>query len=207
MRVIQAKSAGFCYGVRRAVELAEKAVEAGPVVMLGPIIHNDHVIAALRDKGAVCVESVEEVPEGATVLIRSHGEPQWVYEALKAKNATILDATCPNVSQIHKIVAEAEARGRIPVIVGTPTHPEVTAIAGWCRNSGGVSDPDTQKECVKNTGPLSPKPQRQEKKKKNAWKKQKKSVQTPKYLIQYVVLLQNGSLRHRRLPRTVTGSS
>ena len=68
MRVIQAKSAGFCYGVRRAVELAEKAVEAGPVVMLGPIIHNDHVIAALRDKGAVCVESVEEVPEGATVV-------------------------------------------------------------------------------------------------------------------------------------------
>ncbi len=146
MRVIQAKSAGFCYGVRRAVELAEKAVEAGPVVMLGPIIHNDHVIAALRNKGAVCVESVEEVPEGATVLIRSHGEPQWVYEALKAKNATILDATCPNVSQIHKIVAEAEARGRIPVIVGTPTHPEVTAIAGWCRNSVVVSDPDSLEE-------------------------------------------------------------
>lgn len=142
MKLIRAKSAGFCYGVRRAVEMAQKAVRSGPVIMLGPIIHNDHVISALEKEGAHCVETVEEVPEGATVLIRSHGEPEYVYTELRAKGVNILDATCPNVSQIHKIVAQAERQGRIPVIVGTKTHPEVMAIAGWCKNGVVVSDID-----------------------------------------------------------------
>ena len=135
MRVTLAKSAGFCCGVRRAVELAEQAAAEGPVYMLGPIIHNSHVIASLKEKGAVCVESVEEVPEGATAILRSHGEARQVHEALARKGARVIDATCPNVSHIHRIVADAEERGRTPVIIGTPSHPEVRAIAGWCRGA------------------------------------------------------------------------
>ena len=132
MRVELAQSAGFCYGVRRAVELAEKAVSEGPVVMLGPVIHNGHVIEALEARGAVCVDRVEDVPEGAAVLLRSHGEPRAVYEALERKGAKIIDTTCPNVERIHRIVADGSARGRTPVIVGDPDHQEVRAIAGWC---------------------------------------------------------------------------
>ena len=132
MKVELAQSAGFCYGVRRAVELAEKAVAEGPVVMLGPVIHNGHVIEALEARGAVCVDRVEDVPAGAAVLLRSHGEPRAVYEALERKGAKIIDTTCPNVERIHKIVADGSAQGRTPVIVGDPDHQEVKAIAGWC---------------------------------------------------------------------------
>ena len=134
MRVELAKSAGFCYGVRRAVELAAQAAESGePCVMLGPVIHNDHVVSWLAEKGVSCVGSVEEVPEGSSVILRSHGEPRRVHEALKAKGAKVIDAACPNVTKIHRLVGKAEQEGRQPVIIGTPDHPEVVAIAGWCR--------------------------------------------------------------------------
>ena len=133
MRVELAKSAGFCYGVRRAVELAEQAAAAGePCVMLGHIIHNSSVIAALEARGVRVIERPEDAPAGAAVIIRSHGEGRGAYEALEARGARVLDATCPNVSRIHRIVAQAEEEGRQVIIIGTPTHPEVSAIAGWC---------------------------------------------------------------------------
>ncbi len=136
MKVLQAKSAGFCYGVRRAVELAEQTVEAGtPCVMLGPIIHNAHVVEEFARRGMGCVSSVEEVPEGCAVLIRSHGESRAVYQALEEKGIPVLDATCPNVSRIHDLVRKAEENGRIPVIIGRKSHPEVLATAGWCRGA------------------------------------------------------------------------
>ena len=139
-----AKSAGFCYGVRRAVELAESAAASGaPCVLLGHIIHNQNVVDRLASLGLRTVESPEEVPEGCQVVIRSHGESRAVYEALQARGANILDATCPNVKRIHQIVSQAEEQGRQPVIVGTPDHPEVVAIAGWCRRPvvlSGVED-------------------------------------------------------------------
>ncbi|MCD8342653.1 MAG: bifunctional 4-hydroxy-3-methylbut-2-enyl diphosphate reductase/30S ribosomal protein S1 [Clostridiales bacterium] len=136
MNVLQAKSAGFCYGVRRAVELAEQTVEAGtPCVMLGPIIHNAHVVEAFARRGMGCVSSVEEVPEGCAVLIRSHGESRAVYQALAERGVPVVDATCPNVSRIHNLVSEAEEKGRIPVIIGKKSHPEVLATAGWCRGA------------------------------------------------------------------------
>ena len=92
-----AKSAGFCYGVRRAVELAESAAASGtPCVLLGHIIHNQNVVDRLASLGLRTVESPEEVPEGCQVVIRSHGESRAVYEALQARGANILDATCPN---------------------------------------------------------------------------------------------------------------
>ncbi len=136
MRVELAKSAGFCYGVRRAVELAERAAAAGePCVMLGHIIHNSSVIAALEARGVRVIERPEDAPAGASVIIRSHGEGRGAYEALEARGARVLDATCPNVSRIHRIVAQAEEEGRQVIIIGTPTHPEVSAIAGWCAHA------------------------------------------------------------------------
>ena len=140
MKVILAKSAGFCYGVKRAVELAEETARRGePCVMLGSIIHNRDVVDRLAAQGLRAVDRPDQVPEGSGVLIRSHGESRATYEALRARGAKILDATCPNVSRIHQIVSQAEERGRQPVIVGTPDHPEVLAIAGWCRRPAVVS--------------------------------------------------------------------
>ncbi len=134
MKVVLAKSAGFCYGVRRAVELAgEQAARGVPCVMLGSLIHNRDVTRRLAAQGLRVVDSPEEVPDGAAVIIRSHGESRAVHEEFARRGVEVLDATCPNVTHIHKIVAEAENRGRQPVIVGTPDHPEVLAIEGWCR--------------------------------------------------------------------------
>ena len=135
MKMILAKSAGFCYGVKRAVELAEQAAAQGePCVMLGYIIHNSDVVRRLAQQGVYVVEHPEEVPQGSGVIIRSHGESRETYRRLEERGARILDATCPNVTRIHEIVARAEEQGRQPVIIGTPDHPEVTAIAGWCRH-------------------------------------------------------------------------
>ena len=140
MKLELARSAGFCYGVRRAVELAEQAAAQGtPCVMLGSIIHNQAVIGRLAEQGLRSVKTPEEVPDGASVIIRSHGESRAVYKTLESRGAQILDATCPNVTRIHEIVRQAEEQGRRPVIVGTPDHPEVTAIAGWCREPVVVS--------------------------------------------------------------------
>ena len=134
MRLELARSAGFCYGVRRAVQMAEMAAEGGrPCVMLGPIIHNRDVIAYLESIGVGLVDTPEEVPPGTAVLIRSHGEGRPVHEALARLGRPVIDATCPNVSRIHQIVSRAEEGGRQVLIIGTRTHPEVAAIAGWCR--------------------------------------------------------------------------
>ena len=135
MKIRLAKSAGFCYGVKRAVELAESAAQSGePCVMLGYIIHNSDVVDHLARQGVKVVEDPDQVPEGYGVIIRSHGESRATYERLEQRGAKILDATCPNVTRIHQIVARAEEQGRQPVIIGTPNHPEVVAIAGWCRH-------------------------------------------------------------------------
>ena len=131
--VILAKSAGFCFGVRRAVELAQQEAQSGqPYVMLGPVIHNDHVIADLEARGVRCVASLEEVPPGCGVIIRSHGEGKAVYDRLAALGCPVADATCVKVAKIHQIVADASQRGRQIIIIGDPAHPEVQAIAGWC---------------------------------------------------------------------------
>ncbi len=129
-----ARSAGFCYGVRRAVELAEeKAAQGTLCVMLGPIIHNRDVVDRLAAQGIRSVERPEDVPDGYGVIIRSHGESRAVHEDFARRGVPVFDATCPNVTHIHKIVSEAERQGRQPVIVGAPDHPEVLAIAGWCK--------------------------------------------------------------------------
>ena len=137
MNILLAKTAGFCYGVRRAVEMARKAAQDGPVYLLGSITHNDHVIRQLEELGAVTVAAPQEVPEGARVLIRAHGEPDSTYAALAARSCTVLDATCPNVAHIHDVVRQAEAAGRIPVVVGDAAHPEIVGIVG-CTEGGAL---------------------------------------------------------------------
>lgn len=133
MSVTVAKSAGFCFGVSRAVELVESSAGAGKrVVTLGPIIHNRHVVDKFRRLGVGVIDTPEQAQPGDTVIIRSHGVGRQVYERLKARDVQIVDATCPFVKRIHGIVSRAQEEGRLPIIVGTPTHPEVEGIAGWC---------------------------------------------------------------------------
>ena len=133
MRVRVAQSAGFCFGVERAVEMVEKTVREGKkAVTLGPIIHNRHVVDRFTEMGVREVSSVEEISEGSAVVIRSHGVARSVYEALRSRGLEIIDATCPFVERIHVLAAQAEAQGRCPVIIGTRMHPEIVGIAGWC---------------------------------------------------------------------------
>ena len=135
MGVTVAKSAGFCFGVSRAVELVETAARQGSrTLTLGPIIHNRHVVERFRQMGVRVIDTPEEAGAGDTVIIRSHGVSRDVYRHLEATGANIVDATCPFVKRIHKLVAQAEAEGKLPIIIGTPTHPEVEGIAGWCTN-------------------------------------------------------------------------
>ena len=135
MSVRIAKSAGFCFGVSRAVELVEQAAAAGKkVATLGPIIHNRHVVNKFEQMGVRVIEKPEDAIPDETVIIRSHGVSRAVYKALEDRGVEIIDATCPFVKRIHGIVSRAEEEGRLPVIIGTPTHPEVEGIAGWCND-------------------------------------------------------------------------
>ena len=133
MSVRVAESAGFCFGVNRAVELVEQAARSGKkVCTLGPIIHNRHAVSHFQEMGVEVIDTPEQAQPGQTVIIRSHGVTRAVQEALEAKGVEVIDATCPFVKRIHGIVSKAEAEGRLPVIIGTRSHPEVEGIAGWC---------------------------------------------------------------------------
>ena len=142
MGVILAKTAGFCYGVERAVELAKKTAAEGGCVMLGSIIHNAAVVQELEALGARTVDDVSQVRPGETVVIRSHGEPVETYRALEEKGVRVVDATCPNVARIHQLVAQAEAQGRTPLIIGEAHHPEVLAAASRSSRSVILEGPE-----------------------------------------------------------------
>ena len=124
-----AETAGFCYGVRRAISIAEEEAPRGCFV-LGELIHNRREMDRLAKLGLRRAASVEEIPAGETVLIRSHGEPDSVLHALEEKGCRVVDATCPNVSRIHRIVREASQNGRLPIVIGDRDHPEVRGIVG-----------------------------------------------------------------------------
>jgi 4-hydroxy-3-methylbut-2-enyl diphosphate reductase len=129
MNVRVAKSAGFCFGVKRAVELANvEAEREGPLYTYGPIIHNEEVVRELEAKG---VEELLVQPRGR-VIIRSHGVARAVAKQIEDAGFTLLDATCPFVKKIHKIVEEHSAAGEHIIVIGNPTHPEVEGICGWC---------------------------------------------------------------------------
>ena len=136
MSVTVAKTAGFCFGVRRAVDLAEQqAGKNGVIYAYGEIIHNMHEIRRLEERGVRTAHTLEEIPDGAKVLIRAHGVPRTVYDTLAAKNCEVFDATCPFVQKIHRIADRESRHGRLIVILGSAGHPEVVGIQGWCGES------------------------------------------------------------------------
>ena len=134
MEVLLAKSAGFCPGVRRAVNMVYEQAGSGHVYTYGPIIHNDEVVQDLEKKGVHVVQSVEELDglERGTVIIRSHGVSRKVYEDIRSKGFQVVDATCPFVKKILDTVQAQGEQGRHIIIIGDPDHPEVQGIRGWC---------------------------------------------------------------------------
>ncbi len=135
MEVVVAKTAGFCFGVKRAVEQVYEQIETGkkPIYTFGPIIHNEEVVRDLEEKGVRVIESVKELEAltDGVVIIRSHGVGRNIYEILKERGVELVDATCPFVKKIHKIAREQSEAGRRVVIVGNESHPEVEGIKGW----------------------------------------------------------------------------
>ena len=131
MQIILAKTAGFCFGVNRAVKLTYELLAQGrPVATLGPLIHNPQVVEDLESKGAITCDSVDDVPDGCEVVIRSHGVGQSVYDKISTRCLAYHDATCPFVTKIHKIAARAGAEGAMLLVAGDAKHPEVQGIVG-----------------------------------------------------------------------------
>ena len=154
MSITLAKSAGFCFGVSRAVETVEQQAALGKkVVTLGPIIHNRHVVEKFQSMGVGVIETPEEAPRGATVIIRSHGVSREICRRLESRGVEVVDATCPFVKRIHGIVSAAEEEGRLPIIIGTRAHPEVEGIAGWCRDCRIFETPEELENWIKTENP------------------------------------------------------
>ncbi len=136
MKVIVAKTAGFCFGVERAVEQVYEQIEKNdgrPIYTYGPIIHNEEVVRDLEEKGVRVIETEEELKalKDGVVIIRSHGVGKHIYDLLQQQGIQIVDATCPFVKKIHRIVKEENGKGRRVIIVGNESHPEVQGIKGW----------------------------------------------------------------------------
>ena len=142
MQVIIAKNSGFCRGVQRAVDTA-MSVPAENTYVLGEIIHNSHVVSDIKSRGITTVERLEDIPDNATVIFRSHGVPSAYYDECARRSIKVIDCTCNFVRNTQKIVSEQSANGKFIVIVGEATHPEVVGLLGWCSGpSIVVKDPD-----------------------------------------------------------------
>lgn len=149
-----AQTAGYCFGVNRAVQIVEKAARDGKrAVTLGPIIHNSHAVGHFSQLGIHAINSLDELnDEHAVVIIRSHGVSRAVYEELSRRGVEILDATCPFVKRIHNIVAKADEQSRQVIIIGSRSHPEVEAIAGWCTNALVFENPEELENWLEEDG-------------------------------------------------------
>ena len=135
--IIRAPHSGFCFGVKQAIEKAEREAEASENIIysFGPLIHNSGVTDELEKKGVHIIESLDGITPGSKVIVRSHGIGKWFYDEADEKGITVIDATCPYVKRIHNLVAEAYKKGKTVVIVGDANHPEVKGINGWCEDS------------------------------------------------------------------------
>ena len=154
--VVLAKSAGFCFGVKRAVNMVYeeigKSKENTPIYTYGPIIHNDEVVKDFASKGVTLVKELSELadlPKGK-IIVRSHGISRAEYEEMEQYGFTVVDATCPFVRKIHKIVDEHSKQGEYIIIIGNPNHPEVCGIRGWV-NGDDVSIIESKEEAEKFT--------------------------------------------------------
>lgn len=155
-KVMVAKTAGFCFGVRRAVEKVYEQVKEGkhPIYTYGPIIHNETVVEDLEKKGVQVIQKrreLEELMEG-TVVIRSHGVEKEIYDRILQKNLSLIDATCPYVKKIHKIVERESQKGSKIVIIGNPKHPEVQGIKGWSKTPVTVIESEEEAEKFQHLG-------------------------------------------------------
>ena len=141
MEVILAKTAGFCFGVKRAVDTVYEQIETGKkIYTYGPIIHNEEVVKDLETKGVTVIEDLKELKDchEGTVIIRSHGVSMEEYNFIKDCNLEIVDATCPFVKKIHNIVEQESEAGKHVVIIGSREHPEVQGIMGWSKTEATV---------------------------------------------------------------------
>ena len=136
MEVIVAKTAGFCFGVKRAVDTVYEQVGKGNVYTYGPIIHNEEVVADLERQGVRIIHNIEELSKvtDGSVVIRSHGVEKKIYDFIQKQGLELVDATCPFVKKIHNIVFEESGKGCQVIIVGNRNHPEVEGIKGWCQS-------------------------------------------------------------------------
>ncbi len=137
VKIRTAKSAGFCFGVERAVNRVYEEIKSEDTVYTyGPIIHNEEVVRDLSAHGVTVIHDLDKLSEDAsgTVVIRSHGVGKEVQDILEKKGCTIVDATCPYVKKIHRVVSKESKDGRVIVIIGSAKHPEVQGIKGWCEN-------------------------------------------------------------------------
>ncbi len=136
-----AEHSGFCYGVKRAIEMAldTAAKESTRVVTVGPIIHNPQMVQNLESSGVDCLASLQEVQEGDCVVVRSHGMVKQELDYLQKKKVKIVDATCPNVGKIHQLVEQGNLQGEAVVIFGNKVHPEVVAIKSYAGKNSVVA--------------------------------------------------------------------
>ncbi len=159
MKVVVAKTAGFCFGVHRAVNTVYEQVEkgTGPIYTYGPIIHNEEVVRDLEERGVKIIRNEQELKEirEGTVIIRSHGVPERIGREIENQGLTLVDATCPFVKKIHNIVKKKSGEGYQIVIIGTASHPEVEGIMGW--SSSPVTVIETEEE-AENFRPEGEKP-------------------------------------------------
>ncbi len=150
MEITVAKSAGFCFGVQRAVDSVYKELEenSGEIYTFGPIIHNEQVVEDLNKRGIEVIDTVEqlkEIKEG-TVVIRSHGVAKEIYDILEQQKLKMVDATCPFVKKIHNIVLDESNNGKTIIIIGNDNHPEVEGIKGWVNGEVIVINKEEQIE-------------------------------------------------------------
>lgn len=160
MEVRLAECAGFCFGVKRAVDTVYEQVETGKTIYTyGPIVHNEEVVKDLEEKGVRVIENKEELlamdmedlldtsdGKAGTIIIRAHGVPREIYDILEQKGLECIDATCPFVKRIHRIVEKESREGKHIIIIGDPGHPEVEGIKGWCE--GPVTILETPEEAL-----------------------------------------------------------
>ena len=129
MEVVRAGVLGFCGGVRRAVAMIEEAADRrGPIYTLHAIVHNEHVMARLRERGVILVDSLAEIPDNASVALTAHGAPLMTIAALRARGLNLIDATCPIVQDAQRTVAENAKAGRFTIIFGDRNHLEVRGL-------------------------------------------------------------------------------
>lgn len=152
MKVKLAKTAGFCFGVNRAVDKVYELVDNGEqhVFTYGPIVHNEAVVSELEKHGVQVIESTEEIQNLAkgTIVIRSHGVGKAVYDFMQSSGLQVADGTCPYVKKIHNIVYKASQAGNKIIIIGDETHPEVQGIIGWCMSTPYLLDTPEEVEQI-----------------------------------------------------------